>query len=132
MKTYLTYSIVIMLLCLAWACKKDDSKPEPQTHKAKVYAVGTEYKSGQGFIAKYWEDGKETILAGTGNKSDVFASDIFVTNAGDTYVVGAEELNGKPYARMWKNGKLVLDFFPYATPSVAYDIWLIKANFHRR
>ncbi len=124
MKTYLTYSIVITLLCLAWACKKDDSKPEPQTHKAKVYAVGTEYKSGQGFIAKYWEDGKETVLPGTGNSDDTYTRDIYVSDAGNTYVVGFEYVNSQPYARMWKNGELI-DFFSDLTPSQASAIAII-------
>ncbi len=122
MKTYLKYSIFIMLLCMAWSCKKDD--PAPQPHKAKVYAAGHEINSATIFTAKYWEDGKETILAGTGNKSDVLASDIFVTNVGDIYVVGCESINGEHYARMWKNGKLI-DFFPDSTGSEANAIAIV-------
>ncbi len=118
MKNSLKYSIFVILLFIVFSCSKENQEPEPQPHQTKVYAVGMEINNTA--IPKYWEDGVEKILPGNNS----YPNDIYVTDAGDTYVVGYAYNNGNEYAKMWKNGELT-DFFPNMTPSAAYAIEII-------
>ena len=102
MKHHLRTALILLItLTIAFpACKKrttDEPVAPPESSAFDIYAAGRE-----GYVAKYWKNGKEVNLGNGTTSSDASAMAI----AGNDVFIAGFEINasGKYVAKYWKNG----------------------------
>ena len=90
--------ITLLLSFLLFGCKKKTNSSTPTS--VTVYVSGYE-RVGANFIAKYWKNGVENILAGGGVANGIFVS------GSDIYVCGQQFNGAITTAKYWKNGTAI-------------------------
>ncbi len=117
------FGVIFLIVCISFSsCKKDEDDSDAQDSGVDVHVAGRE-----GYVAKYWKNGKGQML-GLGTRSSD-ALGLFVSG-NDVFACGWEmNSEGKYVARYWINGEGT-DLTDGRRDAMAYDMVLVGEDLY--